>query len=252
MGILSNRRLGIAEEEEDSDSEDLPQDEDRETCPKSLGACPLIGCAVPGNGKARSNEIKHGDPDRTPPNSRPITVPIEIFEDLQEAADKVVTQGAYPPPDQREALRDLNIRGHHIGEGTLVKVTGYLYEMRPEGAESVNCKLTGVKNNDFHLSLVADPDGDEFHGVVVEMIPQDRPDSWNTKALHEVRDSGAQVLVIGQLFYDGKHVVNKGPRSIKGEPKRFSLWEVHPVQRFFVCTRANCEPSSRDGWKEWN
>ena len=236
----------------DVNTEDTDEDADLKKCPATLARCPLTGCAVPGNGKARSNEIKHGDPERQPPNTRPIAVPFEVFADLQAAADRTVGQGAYPPPERREALRSLDIRGHSIGEGAVIKVTGYLKEMRAEGPESVNCKLAKVANNDFHLSVVGHPDDDEFHGIVVEMIPQDRPKSWTTKHLHNVRDAHAQIMVVGQLFYDGKHLVNAGPVPKEGQPKRFSLWEVHPVQRFFVCVeKTACDPGSPTGWKEW-
>lgn len=235
---------------EAGETEDDSEDADLKHCPASLDACPLTGCAVPGNGKARSNEIKHGDPEHAPPNTTPVLLPLAAFADLQTAADAVVAQGEYPAPDKREALRNLSIGGQTIGEGYLVKITGYLAQMRPEGPESVNCKLKHVANNDFHLSIVPDSGDDEFHGIVVEMIPQDRPATWTTEALHKVRDKHVQVLVTGQLFYDAKHLVNPGPDPKQGQPKRFSLWEVHPVQRFFVCTQASCDPGSPDGWQE--
>jgi len=237
--------------QEGSGAETEDEDQDLKHCPATLDACPLSGCAVPGNGKARSNEIKHGDPEHPRPAARPIYVPIAVFEDLQTAGDRVIPQGAYPPPEKRELIRALDVRGHQIGEGALVKITGYLRQMRPEGPESVNCKLKKTENNDFHLSVVANPGDDEFHGIVVEMIPQGRPSSWNTRALHKVRDSHTQILVVGQLFYDSVHLVNRGPAPLQGQPKRFSLWEVHPVQRFFVCAKESCSPASPDGWEEW-
>ena len=235
----------------DQEGEDADQDADLNTCPGSLSECPLTGCAVPGNAKSRSNEIKHGDPDREHP-AKPMVLPISLFADLQTAADALVPQGAYPPPADREALRNLSIQGQSIGEGALVEVTGYLAAMRPEGPESVNCTIAGVANNDYHLSLVPTSGDDEFHGIVVEMIPQDRPGSWNTKALRKIVANETQVLVVGQLFYDAKHLVNAGPKAKTGQPKRFSLWEVHPVQRFYVCTKSACDPDNADGWQEWN
>lgn len=254
VSLQAHTRASVTASEpvqEGSGAENEDEDQDLKHCPTTLDACPLSGCAVPGNGKARSNEIKHGDPAHRPPNTRPITVPIEVFDDLQAASDHVIPQGAYPPPEKRELIRSLDIRGHRIGEGALVKITGYLRQMRPEGPESVNCKLKKTANNDFHLSVVASPEDDEFHGIVVEMIPQGRPSSWTTAALHKVRDAHTQILVVGQLFYDSKHVVNRGPSPIEGQPRRFSLWEVHPVQRFFVCERESCSPASPDGWREW-
>lgn len=238
-------------EGEDIEIEDLDQDAGAKHCATQLEQCPVIGCAEPGNGEARSNEIKHGDPKRPPPNARPMTVPIDAFRDLQIAADALMPQGKYPPPAEREKLRSLNIRGHKLGEGYLVKITGYLKDARAErNGESVNCKIKGVKDNDFHLSIVVDAADEEFAGIVAEMIPQDRPDAWTPQALDAIRKEGRQVLITGHLFYDAKHRVNAGPQNIGGQPKRFSLWEVHPVQRFFVCTRAQCAPSSAEGWRE--
>jgi hypothetical protein len=228
------------------------QDADMKQCPVSLASCPATGCAIPGNGKARSNEIKHGDPAHPAPTSTPIEITLATFAELQTAADKVVPQGEYPPPDKREGLRGLTVEGKQLGEGTIVALTGYVHEMRAEGPESVNCKIDGVASNDFHISIVADPGADEFHGIVVEMIPQDRPSSWTTHALHDARDHHTQVRIVGPLFYDSKHVVNPGPHAIKGQPKRFSLWEIHPVRQFFVCTKPTCDPASPSDWHEWN
>jgi hypothetical protein len=50
-------------------------------------------------------------------------------------------------------------------------------------------------------------------------------------------------------------MVNNDPNHpIGGQPKRVSLWEVHPITKFFVCTKAgnNCSVSSTgasSGWK---
>ena len=42
-----------------------------------------------------------------------------------------------------------------LGEGKKVRVVAYLLRAKPEGKESCNCELTGVKNTDNHLVLVS-------------------------------------------------------------------------------------------------
>jgi hypothetical protein len=35
---------------------------------------------------------------------------------------------------------------------------------------------------------------------------------------------------------------------MNGQPKRFALWEVHPITEFFVCTQAPCDASVSSQW----
>ena len=72
------------------------------------------------------------------------------------------------------------------------------------------------------------------------MIPQGRNSGWTVKKLKRIAKEGRPVVIRGQLFYDNKHRVNDDPDEVLGgEPKRASLWEVHPVTEFFVCMAAN-------------
>jgi hypothetical protein len=63
------------------------------------------------------------------------------------------------------------------------------------------------------------------------MIPQlPRPPGWDAITLNGLHADQAQVLVIGGLTYDNDHSVNADPQHPKrGQPKRLSLWEIHPV-----------------------
>jgi hypothetical protein len=57
---------------------------------------------------------------------------------------------------------------------------------------------------------------------------------------NEVETPRGKVLLIeGGLFYDNLHFAN-GDASIPmpGRPKRFSLWEIHPVTSVKVCQKA--------------
>jgi hypothetical protein len=145
-----------------------------------------------------------------------------------------------------------------VSEGDLVELraflaaTGLPNRPGPSGAESVNCRLSGVKNVDFHIPMVADPDDTEFEGIVVEMVPQDRNEKWTSKKLKRIAREHRQVTVRGQLFYDNKHLVNDDPDDVvPRQPKRHSLWEIHPVTEFLVCMSANkkCGPNSQQ-WRK--
>jgi hypothetical protein len=59
------------------------------------------------------------------------------------------------------------------------------------------------------------------------------------------------VLVEGALFYDNEHEVRVADeRRLRNQPRRMSLWEIHPVTDFFVCGRAdkNCAPRLSGDW----
>ena len=143
-----------------------------------------------------------------------------------------------------------------MSEGDFVQVVGYLVGLpqRPkaEGPESVNCNLMDDgthRNNDFHIPIARNPGDTEYEGVVVEMIPQKRPVAWKINGIRQMARDQLQVLVRGQLMYDNKHVVNKDPQNDNRQPKRFSLWEVHPVTEFYVCRRNSCASDDLTQWE---
>jgi len=83
------------------------------------------------------------------------------------------------------------------------------------------------------------------------MIPQDRPANWTPNNITTLR--GKVLLIEGGLFYDNLHFVN-GDESNPvpgGQPKRFSLWEIHPVTSVKVCKKATvsqCDPDRASDW----
>lgn len=141
-----------------------------------------------------------------------------------------------------------------LGEGDEVVLTGYVAMSRYESAETVNCK--GHVDNtdayhDIHISIVASPSGKQCSGVVVEMIPHHRPASWTPDAVLAVKAAKLPVRVTGHLMFDSSHspCVNGSPVSAgQGtDPARVSLWEVHPIYKFEVCTKGDCGTGS--GWE---
>ena len=102
-----------------------------------------------------------------------------------------------------------------------------------------------------HIPVVASKSHDEFKGIVVEMIPQNRPPGWTLAKLRAVQRLRRHVLIAGALFFDNIHVVNRDPATpISNQPRRVSVWELHPVSHFFVCNKTNskCNTNNLAEW----
>lgn len=137
------------------------------------------------------------------------------------------------PATQRGALQ-------RMGEGNAVVLNGFALKARQEGAESVNCG-GAVPNDaayhDIHIALVADDaEKDECNAIVAEMSPHHRPAEWTAENVNKVAGAHAAIRVSGQLFFDSSHSPCQNGQSSSGDPKRFSLWEIHPIYKFEVCT----------------
>ena len=149
-------------------------------------------------------------------------------------------------PD-RSALHNLGLGTGTISEGDLVQLSGFVNAVRPEQGETVNC--AGADGGDIHISI-GPQGGTEWQGVVVEMIPQlGHPIGWDSTTLAHVKAHQFQVLVVGGLTYDNEHLVNDDPAHPNGtQPKRISLWEIHPITEFYVCEQTSCDPGQHTAW----
>ena len=224
-------------------------------CVSSFADCQPEGCGTPGSDQAILNSTKRRLPSET--NARALS--FADLRNLQQKANNLVGQHNELTQAERDLLVNLSVTSGSVREGRLVKVRGFLAQgLEPHAntsGESVNCRFTQTQNNDFHISIVESAGQDEFEGVVVEMIPQARNTNWTLTKLKNIGQQGKQILVVGSLFYDNIHIVNDDPNHpIGGQPKRVSLWEVHPITKFFVCTKAsnNCSAASTgasSGWK---
>jgi hypothetical protein len=158
--------------------------------------------------------------------------------------------GMHGPTTNRAPLKAL-------GEGTLVQVKAFVVAATQEGAESVNCGNTFDQQpnkdlfHDIHISLVAtqalatpastaEKDANECQGIVSEMIPHHRPPEWTADNVNKVAAKHLMVRLTGQLFFDSSHVPCAHGQEVRTNPRRISLWEVHPIYQFDVCT-ANCD-----------
>jgi hypothetical protein len=73
------------------------------------------------------------------------------------------------------------------------------------------------------------------------MSPHHRPDAWIHGNVERVGTEKLPVRVTGHLYFDSSHFpCSKGQPVGEGNPKRISLWEIHPIYKFEVCT-ANCD-----------
>lgn len=224
-------------------------------CPTTFNDCHPEGCSTRGSNLALLNTVKRRAPSAT--TARTLT--FASLRNLQQKANNLVGQHNQLTQAERDSLVNLSISGGTVSEGRLVKLRGFLAAgLGPHansGGESVNCGLTGDAQNDFHIPVVENSGDDEFKGIVVEMIPQGRNPGWTLAKLKTIRQQGKRILVIGALFYDNIHLVNEDPtHPIEKQPKRFSLWEIHPITSFLVCTRVtnNCSATSTgatSGWK---
>jgi hypothetical protein len=218
-------------------------------CAANLGACTPDGCSQSGSSHAAMNRQKRifaaGDPT---------VLTFGDFDTLQTNVESVVELGQ--EVNDRSVLKN---QLNSVGEGSAVRITAFLAPgtgPHPNTGESVNCNLTGASNNDFHIPVTEEAGQDEFHAIVVEMIPQgqDSPKrnaGWTIAKLQTLLTSRRMVRITGQLFYDNAHFPNgDSSHPISGQPKRFSLWEVHPISAFEVCKHANnsCDVSTDSDW----
>lgn len=222
--------------------------------PETLNACTTkkpTGCSSADSAKGVVNKLKRTIPE---PGTA-TTVTFDTFSQLQAAAVDLVDQSVDIDPADREKIKEIETSDGKLGEGSRVRLVAFLSEGKPHAntGESVNCNLKGEPNNDLHISVAETKNASEFDGIVVERIPQDRPANWTAKNLAKLR--GKVLLIEGALFYDNAHFVNSDKNNpLGGQPKRFSLWEIHPITSLKVCKKAavsQCDPAKDSDWNEF-
>lgn len=219
-------------------------------CASDLASCGNDGCSPAGSTHALANNLKRRVPSGS--TTTPVMLTFDDFQSLQQQADSLVGENKELTLDDRAKLTGLSVAAGTVSEGDVVSVLGYLVPTpHPNSGESVNCNLRGADNNDFHIPISNDPQNSDYQGIVIEMIPQDRPAEWNLANLTTIQNNQQLVLVTGALFYDNFHVVNSDPSNpISGQPARFALWEVHPIITMVVCSKADnsCDSSKPSDW----
>ena len=219
--------------------------------PETLDACTTTkptGCSQAGSEHGLANQLKR----TVPPEGAPTTLTFDTFSQLQSEAVELVDQGVEIPLADRDQIKSIETTEGTVGEGSRVRLMAFLSEGKPHAntGESVNCNLKTEANNDIHISVSESKNASEFEGIVVEMIPQDRPTKWTSASVGKLR--GKLLLIEGGLFYDNLHFANgDAANPLARQPKRFSLWEIHPVVSVKVCKKAanQCDPDRASDWK---
>jgi hypothetical protein len=213
-------------------------------------------CGIEGAGgkEAEQNQVKNNFCT----TGTPVEITIDQLTTLQTKVEQNTSinfgdqanHGTHGPTTDRAPLKAL-------GEGDLVQLKGFVLAAKQEQAESVNCghefDNETQKNlfHDIHISLVAteqlatptdkvEEAANECQGVVAEMIPHHRPPEWTAANVNRVAAAHLPVRVTGQRFFDSSHVPCAAGKPVRSNPKRVSLWEIHPIYKFEVCT-ANCD-----------
>jgi hypothetical protein len=228
----------------------------------SLAACPNIGCSKPNSPLAVTNATKR----TTTTSGTPTRIGFDDFATLQKDIDSKFANGPITvagatvssvrnmaAAPRKIILSGLKAPSGTFTEGNFVELTGFIAATKesphPNTGESVNCKLTDPPSNDFHINITPQKNQDETQGVVVEMIPQNphrQNNDWNLDKLKKIQAQQLQVRIRGRLFFDDEHVPITDKTS-KSNPKRFSVWEIHPLSSFEVCLASSCTDTT--GWK---
>jgi hypothetical protein len=163
------------------------------------------------------------------------------FVDLQTRATNANLRKSIP---DRKVLEGMG-EGKYVTYIAMIKDAHY---SDVAAGEAVNCNIPGNDTNDIHIVLMADPnDSDECHSTTAEMSPHHRPLSWTPENLKSL--GPRPVRLRGHLFYDGSH--SPCTATSRPNPKRASLWEIHPIYSLDVCnleTLAECRNAGESDW----
>lgn len=139
----------------------------------------------------------------------------------------------------------------NLGEGEYVSYVAFIKDAHysdVSAGEAVNCGIPGRGTNDIHIVLLKDLGDDECMSTTAEISPHYRPPDWTAKNLMNA-SVGHPVRLQGQLFFDGSHKPCSG--TSRPNPKRASVWEVHPVYSIDICQQTTideCQKSTA-AWK---
>jgi hypothetical protein len=234
-----------------------------ESCPNPAFPGPAVpidsSCSAQGAGgvEATQNEAKNNFCATGTPQGAPlpktfaqlIALQSQVAQNTSINFGDEANPGMHGPTTDRAPLKAL-------GEGKLVQLKAFVVAAAQEGDESVNCGKAFDQEpkkdlfHDIHISLVAtqqlatpantaEKDANECQGIVSEMIPHHRPPEWTAANVNKVAAKHLMVRLTGQLFFDSSHVPCSQGKEVRTNPRRISLWEVHPIYKFEVCT-ANC------------
>ena len=124
------------------------------------------------------------------------------------------------------------------------RIVGYVYNVKPGGVETTNCKSKDKSFRDTHIEIVLNPmSAGKKDVMVVEVTPRIRSivknegEDWSTSMLRS-KYLGRWVEIEGWMLYDFEHD-NMAENTRPGNPKnwRATAWEIHPVTGIKVSSR---------------
>jgi len=212
-------------------------------------ACPASGNSPAGSPQAMQNQAKN---NFCAAADKPVNIDFDVLHQLQQdVSTNGISFGSDPQlPKDRSLLRQLPTKAGSIGEGTVVRLAAFVINAHASNVgsgESVNCKRPDAESNDIHIVLGQNSNqDDECSSVTAEMSPHFRPDIWDPTTLNQ--NNAHLYRFTGQLFFDASHRPCTGGTG--PNPKRSSLWEIHPVYAVDICTDAsnNCVVDSDANW----
>ena len=213
----------------------LPFDSIKSTGLEIDAQCTSVGNGGDDTAKVLENQSKNN----FCAEGNPVPITYDDFKGLQAFADANALKKGLKT--SRNSLLNIfdSSGGSKIGEGTLVQVVTFLLKAHPSNVgagkgENVNCKLTKEDDNDIHIELTMDRSVDEpdpCESITAEMSPHFRPEEWNK--LTDLDKFDRPVRITGPLFYDNSHTPCHD--NVRPNPKRISVWEIHPVYQFEIC-----------------
>jgi hypothetical protein len=166
-------------------------------------------CGPEGTGGDNATNLLKNRTD-SPPTVRDVTT--GDLEDLQTL--KV------PPRRDNWSSEDLAAATAN-GDGTGIRLQGYLLRVRKVGRTHANCEFTNYE--DWHLEIGSSPDIPGANGILAAAGPRIRIShpNWTLARLQAVSAAKLPVRISGWLFFDQTHLV--------GQWNYHTLWEIRPA-----------------------
>lgn len=221
--------------------------------------CPMNGC-----GTTAAKKLFDTLKNTTGVTGNPRLLTFADFHALEDEVEKKDVRGGaeLSAAKRQSVLHNVKVSGGTtVSEGDSVSFAGYISTHRNIACgsqESCNCdfknsaKDAPCTQTDIHIPLVETADLPEEESVVVELTPRvpSLDAIRDAVSLGTIQSAKQEVLVVGRLFFDNAHIPN--PTGTAGsQPKRFTIWEVHPIAAFYVCQKGNtCDPSKLSDWKD--
>ena len=118
------------------------------------------------------------------------------------------------------------------------RIKGYVYDVKPGGIETCNCKNKDIGERDTHIEILEDPNNNlKTHRMIVEVTPRIRKAmklkgiDWSTRALRD-KYLGRFIEVEGWMLFDKEHenaAENSNPGRLRNW--RATAWEIHPITK---------------------